>query len=128
MGAEAAGGRVAIASGATFVLRSADAERRVVAEEFFVGLYETDAQQNELLTEIRRRLGQSRLFSVGIGSAPNSYFLRKAAEAGRIGEVAPRFHGAPTNRSQVTTIDQDCRDILSRVREDESDAAVIVAN
>jgi len=44
---------VAIASGATFVLRSAATERRVVAEEFFVGLYETDAQQNELLTEIR---------------------------------------------------------------------------
>lgn len=62
----------------------------------------------------------------------NTYFplaqLRKAAESGRIGEVAPRFHGAPTNRSQATTIEQDCRDILARVREDEADVAVIVAN
>ena len=62
----------------------------------------------------------------------NTYFplaqLHKMAEGGRIGDVAPRFHGAPTNRSQVTTIKEDCRDILARVREDEADVAVIVAN
>ena len=62
----------------------------------------------------------------------NSYFplgqLHKATETGRIGAVAPRVHGAPTNRSQVTTIEQDCRDILTRVRQDEADVAVIVAN
>ena len=44
---------VAIASGATLVLKSTDGERRVAAEDFFIGLYETAAQQNELLTEIR---------------------------------------------------------------------------
>jgi len=44
---------VAIASGATLVLKSADGERRVAAEDFFLGLYETAARQNELLTEIR---------------------------------------------------------------------------
>ena len=44
---------VAIASGATFVLNSIDGERRVAAEDFFLGLYETAAKQNELLTEIR---------------------------------------------------------------------------
>lgn len=54
--------------------------------------------------------------------------LRRLAAEGRIGEVAPRFHGAPTNRSQKTTIEQDCVDILARVREDEADVAVIVAN
>ena len=43
----------AIASGATLVLKSAEGERRVAAEDFFLGLYETAAQQNELLTEIR---------------------------------------------------------------------------
>jgi Ca-activated chloride channel family protein len=32
---------------------------------------------------IGSRLGSSRLFTVGIGSAPNSYFMRKAAEFGR---------------------------------------------
>ncbi len=44
---------VAIASGATLVLRSTGGERRVAAEDFFIGLYETAAEQNELLTEIR---------------------------------------------------------------------------
>lgn len=32
---------------------------------------------------IHQYLGASRLFTVGIGSAPNSYFMRKAAEFGR---------------------------------------------
>ena len=36
-----------------------------------------------LYSLIENRLGASRLFTVGIGSAPNSWFMRKAAEAGR---------------------------------------------
>ena len=32
---------------------------------------------------IHKRLGDSRLFTVGIGSAPNSYFMREAASVGR---------------------------------------------
>ena len=62
----------------------------------------------------------------------NSWFplrqLKRLEAGGRIGEVAPRFHGAPTNRSQKTTIEQDCVELLARVREDGADAAVIVAN
>src|ERR1700739_4633876 len=34
--------------------------------------------------------------------------LHRGAAKGRIGEVAPRFHGAPTNRSHRTTIVRDC--------------------
>ncbi len=41
----------------------------------------------ELFLEIERRLGSSRLFTVGIGSAPNSWFMRKAAQAGRGDQV-----------------------------------------
>lgn len=37
----------------------------------------------ELFGVIHDRLGDSRLFTVGIGSAPNSHFMREAAEAGR---------------------------------------------
>ena len=36
-----------------------------------------------LFEEIVSRLGNSRLFTVGIGSAPNSWFMRKAAQFGR---------------------------------------------
>jgi Ca-activated chloride channel family protein len=41
------------------------------------------SNETELFRDIRQRLGNARLFTVGIGSAPNSYFMRKAAEAGR---------------------------------------------
>jgi len=39
--------------------------------------------EQALFELINRRLGNSRLFTVGIGSAPNSYFMREAAEFGR---------------------------------------------
>lgn len=39
--------------------------------------------ERELFQEIHRRLGQSRLFTVGIGAAPNGWFMRKAAQVGR---------------------------------------------
>ena len=54
--------------------------------------------------------------------------LRRAAAAGRVGAVAPRFHGAPTNRSHRTTLDQDCPELLARVREDGCDAVILVPN
>jgi D-proline reductase (dithiol) PrdB len=63
---------------------------------------------------------------------PNTWFplpaLRRMAAAGRIGEVAPRFHGAPTNRSHRHTLAVDCPEILARLREDAADVAVLVPN
>ncbi|MCY4453888.1 MAG: hypothetical protein OXC01_18245 [Immundisolibacterales bacterium] len=63
---------------------------------------------------------------------PRTWFplerLHEAQGARRIGRVAPRFHGLPTNRSQRTTLDQDCPALLRRVHEDEADAAILVAN
>jgi D-proline reductase (dithiol) PrdB len=53
--------------------------------------------------------------------------LRRAAATGRIGEVAPLFHGIPTNRSQRVTIAQDCPELLARCRADKVDAALLVA-
>lgn len=38
--------------------------------------------EDALFDLIQSRLGDSRLFTVGIGSAPNSYFMKKAAAAG----------------------------------------------
>ncbi|WP_340115649.1 marine proteobacterial sortase target protein [Pelagibius sp. 7325] len=62
----------------------------------------TDAavgNEDELFRHVAEKLGDSRLFTVGIGSAPNSYFMRKAAELGRgsftyigdLGEVETRM-------------------------------------
>jgi hypothetical protein len=63
---------------------------------------------------------------------PGTWFplpaLRRAAAAGRIGALAARFHGAPTNRSQRTTIEVDAREIVARCRADGADAALLVAN
>jgi hypothetical protein len=53
--------------------------------------------------------------------------LRRAQAAGRIGAVAPRFHGAPTNRSHRTTL-VDGAEIVARCRADDVDAAILVAN
>jgi len=39
--------------------------------------------EDELFGLIRERLGDRRLFTVGIGSAPNAHFMRKAAQFGR---------------------------------------------
>ena len=54
--------------------------------------------------------------------------LRRLANERRIGEVAPRFFGAPTNRSHRVTIETDAPDILARCKADKVDAAVLVPN
>ena len=54
--------------------------------------------------------------------------LRNFAREGRIGELAPRFFGAPTNRSHRVTIETDAPEILARCRADHVDAAVLVPN
>ncbi len=61
-----------------------------------------------------------------------SYFplaeLRRSAASGRIGSVAPRFHGAPTNRSQRATLEVDGPEIVARCQADAVDAAILVPN
>jgi D-proline reductase (dithiol) PrdB len=63
---------------------------------------------------------------------PGSYFplpaLRDAVARGRIGSLAARFHGLPTNRSQRTTIETDCPDLVARCKGDGADAALLVPN
>jgi Ca-activated chloride channel family protein len=57
------------------------------------------SNETALFQTIQNTLGDSRLFTVGIGSAPNSYFMRKAAEFGRgsftyiskLSEVQPKM-------------------------------------
>jgi len=63
---------------------------------------------------------------------PNSWFplaqLNRAAAESRIGGVSPRFYGAPTTRSQRSTLEQDAPDILAFLRADAVDATVLVPN
>jgi D-proline reductase (dithiol) PrdB len=54
--------------------------------------------------------------------------LRRSAADGRIGSLAPRFHGAPTNRSQRVTLEVDCPEIVARCKSDGVDAAILVPN
>jgi len=61
-----------------------------------------------------------------------SYFplpaLRRCVQSGRIASIAPRFHGAPTNRSQRATLEVDGPEIVARCRADGADAAILVPN
>jgi len=54
--------------------------------------------------------------------------LRELVNERRIGRLAQRFHGAPTNRSQRHTIEVDCPEILRRCQEDGVDVALLVPN
>jgi hypothetical protein len=54
--------------------------------------------------------------------------LKRLAAEGRIGALAEEFIGAPTNRSQKVTIEQDCVDMLAHARRLRADVAVFAAN
>jgi D-proline reductase (dithiol) PrdB len=61
-----------------------------------------------------------------------SYFsltaLREAAASGRVGTLARRFHGLPTNRSHRVTLHIDCPEIVARCKEDGVDAVLLQPN
>jgi D-proline reductase (dithiol) PrdB len=54
--------------------------------------------------------------------------LRAAVQRGRVGALAPRFHGAPTDRSQRRTMEVDVPELVARCRADAVDVALLVAN
>jgi len=54
--------------------------------------------------------------------------LLRLKQQGFVGEAAPRFFGAPTNRSHRVTIETDAPEILARCQADKVDAAVLVPN
>jgi Ca-activated chloride channel family protein len=65
-------------------------------------IFLTDGNINneaELFNVISENLGESRLFTIGIGSAPNSYFMRRAARFGR----GSFIHIGDTNEVQEKT-------------------------
>ena len=60
----------------------------------------------------------------------DSYFpvhrLQELVREGRIGRLAERLHGVPTEYSQRATRERDAPEILRRCREDGADAALLV--
>ena len=52
--------------------------------------------------------------------------LQEFAREGRIGQLARRLHGVPTEYSQRLTQERDAPEVLRRCREDGADAAILV--
>ena len=52
--------------------------------------------------------------------------LERLESEGRIGSLAPRFHGVPTDYSQRRTTETDAPQILARLHEDQVDVALLV--
>ena len=64
------------------------------------------SNEDQLFAVIKSRLGGARLFTVGIGSAPNSHFMTKAAEFGR---------GTFTFISDVSEVETQMTELYSKV-------------
>jgi Ca-activated chloride channel family protein len=62
--------------------------------------------ERELFGVIRQRLGDTRLFTVGIGSAPNGHFMSKAAEFG---------HGTFTSVGDVREVEEKMAKLFARL-------------
>jgi Ca-activated chloride channel family protein len=62
--------------------------------------------EDELFGAIRQRLGDTRLFTVGIGSAPNGHFMTKAAEFG---------HGTFTYIGDVREVEEQMARLFVRL-------------
>ncbi|HXT78831.1 MAG TPA: glycine/sarcosine/betaine reductase selenoprotein B family protein [Acetobacteraceae bacterium] len=94
----------------------------------FYAVYSGDTSQTHDLRI--SHIGYDRAHTTATDS--NTWFplpaLHRAASAGRIGSVAQRFHGAPTNRSHRVTVETDAPELLRRVREDGADAVILVPN
>ena len=77
-----------VANGGTEIMPALTQALKAPADEKRIQqvIFLTDGQvgnETELFELIRQRLGPRRLFTIGIGSAPNSHFMRKASEFGR---------------------------------------------
>ena len=83
----------------------ATAESNVLKQVLFL----TDgavSNEEQLFSVIKAKLGRARLFTVGIGSAPNSHFMTKAAEFGR---------GTFTFISDVNAVEKQMSELYAKV-------------
>jgi hypothetical protein len=94
----------------------------------FYQVYGADAAKDEFLGISHVSYDRDHTSAKDIGSYFPLKALRVAQEQGQIGSLAHRYYGLPTNRSQATTIHQDCVALLAMLQEDEVDLAILVAN
>ena len=94
----------------------------------FFNVYSADAALDHDLRISHVAIDRKHTTGEDIGSYFPLAALRRAAQRGRIEAVAPRFHGAPTNRSHRVTLEIDCPEIVARCKADGADAAILVPN
>ena len=94
----------------------------------FYRVYAGDAARDDFLGISHVSYDRDYTTADDIGSYFPLAALRSAKANGQVGELSPRFYGLPTNRSQATTLNQDCADLLAMLQEDEVDLAILVAN
>lgn len=91
-----------------------------------------DVYSGETVQDHDLRVSHVAVDRAHLSDDPNCWFplpaLRRAAEAGRIGALTPRFHGVPTNRSQRHTLEVDAPEVLARCQADGAEAVLLVAN
>ena len=98
------------------------------AKAKFYQVYGADAAKDEFLGISHVSYDRGHTSAKDIGSYFPLKALRVAQDQGQIGNLAPRYYGLPTNRSQATTVHQDCVGLLAMLQEDEVDLAILVAN
>ncbi len=91
--------------------------------------YQVYSESTETIPDLRiSHVGYDRTHTTA--DDPNTWLplrqLQLAVKAGRLGALTPRFHGAPTNRSQRVTLEIDAPEVLRRCREDAADVALLV--
>lgn len=94
----------------------------------FYSVYSGDTAQDHDLRISHIAIDRAHTTAEDIGSYFPLRALREMAASGRIGSLAPRFHGLPTNRSHRVTLETDCPEIVVRCKEDDVDAVVLVPN
>ncbi|MEM6302076.1 MAG: marine proteobacterial sortase target protein, partial [Pseudomonadota bacterium] len=105
-----AGGGTQMMPALQSALRQAPSQEEATVQHLRQVIFITDGavgNEEALLAMLEQERGSARLFTVGIGSSPNSYFMQKAAEAGRGSSVyiARPSEVAPALKRLFTRID-----------------------
>jgi hypothetical protein len=94
----------------------------------FYAVYSGDTAKDQDLRIAHLAIDRAHTTAEDIGTYFPLAELRRSLATGRIGSIAPRFHGMPTNRSHRATIEVDCSEVVARCKAEEVDAAILVPN